>query len=280
MSLVHIGVIASSFNAGGSLTPWAISTALRTGDTYSTSEGFVTSVRVKPDGTELYYHAGGTTDQIIQRNISTPWDLTTVSGTATTLSVGTQDSFGTSFWFRPDGTQLFYIGEGTDSLYSYTMSTPWDINTATFDSASGSLTGVGTPASLYIDPTGAYVFVNDGTTVYSFEMTTPWDVTTLTTRSLTFNTSEAAGDTYKSVFFKTDGTKLYVQVTRDESTTHIYQYGLSVAWDVSTASTLEEQYDRPSSPFFLGEEMFINPDTGTEMVILGGGGTIEYYDIG
>lgn len=37
-------------------------------------------------------------------------------------------------FFSPDGLQMFVVGDTYDTVYSYTLGTPWDITMAVYDS--------------------------------------------------------------------------------------------------------------------------------------------------
>lgn len=282
MRLVNIGVAASSFKASVSASSaWSVSSAtLDSGNEYFLPEGFLESLRIKPDGTEIYYLSSGSNDNIYQRTLSTSWDLTT-AGTASSFNVSGQDSFGKTFWINDTGTRMYFSGESSDQIFSYTLSTAWDISTASFDLLTGDLVALAgaNPRSIYIDTSETYVFVTaSNNTIYAFEMTTPGDISTISFRNQTFNVEQNAGDIYHSLYFKTDGTKLYVQVQRNESTSFIYQYALSTAWDITT-HTFEESFERTTNDTFrLINSMFINPTNGTEMVLLASG-VAEKYDL-
>ena len=117
-------------------TAWDLSTIPNTGST-SYNTGFsVTSIRgltFKSDGTKVYF----TLDNgfIIERNLSTAWDISSASGSAS-LNVGS-GTF-SNLYFNADGTKT-YFGKD-DTIYQYNLSTAWDVTSAT---AGTSLGGTG-----------------------------------------------------------------------------------------------------------------------------------------
>lgn len=282
MILVRQGIIASSLpDSGGTITEtWNISTAsIDSGNTYDPAASFIESGRMRAGGSDIYYLSSGSTDSIIQRSLGTDYDLTTVDLVGNTLDISNEDSFGKAFVFNANGSTLYMTGEG-GQVHSYTLSTNWAISSATYDNAAASLSALGgsPPNDIYVDGNESNVFVLTTTDLYSFQMTAAGDITTLAFQSKTFNTLEDPGDVYRAMWFKPDGTKMYIGVTRNESTSHIYQYALSTVWDTDTAS-LEQSYNIPTDSYRQIGSMYIDPLSGADMV-LWNSPNFEYYTIG
>jgi len=123
------------------------------------------------DGTKLYI-MGGTNDTVYQYTLSTPWDISTGSYASKSLSVTSQDSDPRELAFSPDGIKLYVMGGTNDTVYQYTLSTPWDISTGSYASKSMSVSSQDTtPSGLAFSPDGNKLYitgiVND--TVYQYE---------------------------------------------------------------------------------------------------------------
>ena len=84
--------------------------------------------------------------------------------------------------FNADGTKMFAIGTTNDSVYAYTLSTAFDVSTASYDSVSFSV------ASQELTPRGI-VFKTDGSKLYVLGDTAD-TVFQYTTTSQGFTTSE------------------------------------------------------------------------------------------
>ena len=114
------------------------------------------------------------------------------------------------------------------------MSTAWDASTATYDSKTLS-TGGGTDASFYLTSDGTKLFVstNTGSIVKEYTLSTEWDISTASFDQQKAFTTEIASGNLDGLFFKEDGTKLFLL---SESLRFVYQYTLSTAWDISTAT--------------------------------------------
>ena len=78
--------------------------------------------------------------------------------------------------FKPDGTKMYMVGNTTDRVYQYTLSTPWNLATATYDTVSFLLSGQDTaPVGLAFKPDGTkmYVLGNTNDRVYQYTLTDP-----------------------------------------------------------------------------------------------------------
>jgi sugar lactone lactonase YvrE len=145
-------------------TPWDI--GLRGGLGFRdvrSYDGVPTAVEFKPDGTRMYF-TGLVTDSIYQYDLATPWDVPFASsGTPTAFSVAANTTDVAAIRFKPDGTKMYLINDPTssssESVDEYTLSTAWDVTTATFTQR---FTGLGLNSRL---ARGIY-FKDDGLTFY------------------------------------------------------------------------------------------------------------------
>ena len=162
---------------------WDISTASNVAIANTLAQtGVSTDLFFKPDGT-AFYLLDDTLDTVFQYTVATPWDITTASYATKSFSVGTQDTTPNALAFKPDGTEMYVLGQINDTIYKYTLSTPWDVTTATYASVSfsiGSQEGTGT--GLVFDTTGTnfYVVGSTGDNIYQWSMSSPWNITTAT----------------------------------------------------------------------------------------------------
>jgi len=137
----------------------------------NTVDASITGLYFKPDGTKMYL-TGSIYDNVVECSMTTPWDTrTATSGYINILHEnddvlisengsdyimneeskffafnGTDDTVN-SISISSDGGRMFVTGTTTDKIYGYTLSTAWDIETATlvgeFDNTPGtSPTGI------------------------------------------------------------------------------------------------------------------------------------------
>ena len=126
-------------------------------DSYTNDRAW--GVSFKPDGTKMFISDDGG-DDIRQFTLSTPFDLSTISSydSSTDLYVGSQDNETRGHAFNGDGTKLFVVGNQHDRLYSYNLTTAYDLSTASYDTYK-------TLSSQSNNPSGIK-FNNDGSKMY------------------------------------------------------------------------------------------------------------------
>ena len=196
------------------------------------------------------------------------YDLAGASYDSVSFSVSSQESSPLGLFFKSDGTTFYAVGSSSDTVYQYTLSTAWDIATASYASKSVSVSAANTsPCSLFFKPDGTKMYVAgfDGDAdVNEYDLSTAWDVSTATYLqrvSVDTRNSQPTG-----LFFNTDGTKMF---TCGQGTDVVSEFSLSTAWSVSTASysqnfsfTSQTIYPRGLSFKSDGTKMYITSYLG------------------
>jgi DNA-binding beta-propeller fold protein YncE len=272
-----IGFIGDYVNEYDLSTAWDVTSASYLQNfSVSAQEIQPQSVFFKPDGTKMYV-IGSFGDDVNEYDLSTAWDITTASYLQN-FSIAAQEASPQSIFFKPDGSKMYVIGDTGDAVFSYTLSTAWDVSTASFDFPTEGYFSVAAqeinPQSIFFKPDGLkmYVLGSTGDDVNEYDLSTAWDIATT---SYLQNFSVAAQETFPTgIFFKPDGTKMYViGVAGDD----VNEYDLSTAWDVTSASYLQNfsvaaQETAPSGIFF-------KPD-GTKMYVTGyAGDAVNEYNL-
>jgi len=152
--------------------------------------------------------------------------------------------------FKPDGTIMYVTNREkntvslVDSVIQYSLSTPFDISTATLTSST-TLTNIDKPHAIHFKPDGKvmYVIDNGSLTVEQYNLTTAWDTSSLVYDN---NFTVSNENQLRSLAFKYDGTKMYVTGAETEV---IQQFTLSVPWDVTSATK-----DSTESPSLSAKE--------------------------
>ena len=219
-------------------------------------------VQFKPDGTVM--HTYDYFDKTwYQYTLSTAFDITSTNSSPITFNLGISD-FIFSAYFSPDGTKMYYYDNGV--FKQRTMSTAFDISTAGSETSSNYKFFIGQPSAVQSSPDGTKFYFSDlDRGIYQTVAGTASDVTTAS-----FDATKIyrrTGDAfYYSLFFKTDGTKMYYIHTGEDK---IKEVDLSVAWDIASGNddaTLAELdiSAKDTSPY----GMYIKPD-GTELYVMG-----------
>ena len=156
-----------------------------------------------------------------------------------TLSAYAEQKTGVAYreglFFKPDGTAMYTSDDsgGSARVQQFALSTAWDVSTATAGSTYAP-TENGRADGIFIKPDGLSLFVAANTSVHEYSLSTAWDVSTASYASKNKNlSSEVGSNSAKGVHFKADGTKMLIA---DGQGNRIWQYTLSTAWDISTAS--------------------------------------------
>lgn len=207
----------------------------------SSQETAPNNIAFNDDGTSMYI-IGSATDAIYQYTLSTAWDLSTASYASKSFSTG-DDNTPRDFTFNNDGTKIYYVGSTSDTVYQYSLSTAYDISTASTDNKSLSVSSqAGTPTGVELKSDGTKLYISDGGSdaIYQYSLSTAFDVSTGSYDSVSFSFSSQGTNT-QSIFFSPDGTSLFVCDTASSNDT-VYKYSLSTAWDVSTLSYANESF--------------------------------------
>ena len=193
-------------------TAWDISTA--TYDSVSLSAAGGLSIVFKTDGTKLYV-IYGSGDTLYSYSLSTAWDLSTASATGNTFVFTSQEGQPKGVAFSSTGANMYMVGQDNDTVYEYSLSTPWDISTASYTSLSFSINSQeSNPAALTFNPSGSkmYAVGQTNNTVYQYNTVTPATITydpDLQWSGGTAPTSPAIGETDVVTFNTRDGGSTY-----------------------------------------------------------------------
>jgi len=177
------------------------------------------SLSFKTDGTKFYVVSTGN-DTVFQYSLSTAWDLSTASYDSVSFSVSSQGNEPYGLTFKYDGTKMYISDLGNDFIYQYTLSTAWDLSTASYDSVSLDVSSYANISTVIFSPDGTQLIASSITnqSIVSWSLSTAWDITTATFESEFSNLAESNP---RGLYWKDDGTKLYVS---DNNVDKIYQY--------------------------------------------------------
>ena len=218
------------------------------------------SVFFKTDGTKMYI-CGQNGDDVNEYDLSTAWDVETASLNQT-QSVNSEDSTPHSIFFKSDGTAFYMSGSTDDEVNQYSLSTPWDVSTLSFDQNFSVSANETNPEGLDFktDGTKMYICGNGSDSVHEYDLSTAWDISTASfNQSFSVNT-EIVNPT--EIRFESNGDKMFVLGRGTLLSDAVYEYALSTSWDISTASyskKLNVPDNTPTGLFFKpdGEKMYV-----------------------
>ena len=211
-------------------TPWDISTETFNDvmDITSLSGGSETAPQdmyMRSDGRKVYV-AGFTLDEVHEYDLSTAWDITTLTHT-NSFDFSAQTTDGAGITMSPDGRQLYVADFTTSIVYSYTLATAWDTSTAFLNTSidlSSDSSNIGALAS---NDAGTVFYVGNHDTydVDEYRLDVPWDISTMRF-SASYYTVGDGGNNITGLYLRPDQQKLYV--TAEGSTEDIMEYDLGL----------------------------------------------------
>lgn len=249
-------------------TPGDPSTATDSGNSLSFPDGNefeYMDTAFSSDGTRMYicFWTGSSTiyQPVEQYNLSTAWDVSTAVPKVKKFYVGSQEANPTGVYVKPDGTKMYVVGTAGDDINEYNLSTAYDVSTAAYNQNFSVSAQETTPSGVEFKPDGTkmYVVGTTGDDINEYNLTTAWDISTASyNQNFSVSGQESSPS---SVRFKSDGTKMFVCGSSGDD---VNEYNLSTAWDVSTASYVQN--------FATGETNQIGlafSDDGTKMYTCG-----------
>ena len=199
-----------------------------------------TIFRFKSDGTRCWIGDVGS-DSIHQYDLSTAWDLST-SSYDTSFSVAAQETQPRDIAFSNDGTRMFMLGSGVEAIFQYSLSTAFDVGTASYDNSSFSSwpSSSEEPTSIRFNDDGTKVYVADYNVdvVWQFSLSTAYTLSGISYDNKSITSLNTYGGQVSGLYFTPTGDKLYISFTEasGSSVGGVFQFNLSTAFDISTAS--------------------------------------------
>ena len=231
----------------------------------TSQEQYPVEITFNDDGSKMYV-MGLFSRNIYQYSLSTEFDVSTASYDSVSFSVGSQLSQAGAFVFNNNGTKLYATGEGGDAIFQYSLSTAYDISTASYDSVTLDVSPQEAgPNAIEISTDGTKMYIvgwqND--TVFQYTLTSAFDLSTASYANKSFSvaTQESAP---LGLRFNPDGTRMYITGYSNDK---VRQYTLSTAYDVSTASydsvdfSVNSQESNPHAMVFKND--------GSKLYVLG-----------
>lgn len=212
---------STSFNLYELSTPYDVTT-MKQKYALDTSTGSVRGLAFGNNGYTLYQSNGAS--DVYQYDLDVAYDLKTATYNSKYLDVSSQDNNAYDIKMKPDGTELYVVTYSNDRVYQYTLSTPWDISTASYaghvmslNSWDSNLTGFA------ISEGGKTVYVCGVVTdsIRKYNLSNQWDLSPYTYDS----EWSAPGITNPySLCLQRDEEKIYLYINNGST---LYQYNLN-----------------------------------------------------
>jgi hypothetical protein len=164
------------------------------------------------DGTKMYVIGRGNAAVVYQYTLSTGFDLSTASYDNVSFSVAGQDGNPTGLFLNPDGNKMYIVGYNSDTAHQYTLSTGFDLGTASYDSVSFSVADQeAAPQGLVFNSDGTKMYVMGSVSgrVHQYTLSTGFDLSTASYDSVSFSVAGQDGNP-QGLSFSNDGSKMYI----------------------------------------------------------------------
>jgi len=231
------------------------------------------SLTFNSDGTKMFV-LGRDGGDINEYTLGVAYDVSTAmfAGDVERFSVAAQDINPVSLAFNNDGTKMFVMGAEDDDINEYTLGVAYDVSTAIY---TGEVENFSVGAQ-QTQPT-SLVFSNDGLKMFVMGRDAGFFIHEYTL-GITFDVSTAvyAGDSERfsvqfqdaapfSLAFNSDGTKMFMLGGAGDD---IYEYRLSVAFDVSAAVYTRNENFSVTAQDTQPTSLAFNSD-GTKFFVIG-----------
>ena len=153
--------------------------------------------------------------------------------------ISSEDTNSRGITFNHDGTKMYVTGTSGSEINEYTLTTAFDVSTASYRDRFA----VGhAPMSVKFNDDGTKMFTISTGGVKEFLLNTAFDITTAangSTPETTYSVSSQDGNPF-GLDFNNDGTKMFMT---GNNTDFIYEYSLSVGFDLSSTVTYVRSLD-------------------------------------
>ena len=144
------------------------------------------------------------------------------------FSVAAQDDFPEAIAFNTDGTKMFVVGAIDDDVNEYTLSTGFDVSTASYTQRLTIESLESNPEDIVFNTDGTKMFVLSSFYVNEYTLSTGFDITSTVTFVDSFNVAPQEVNPF-GLAFNTDGTKMFVLGMGGD----VDEYALSNGFDLN-----------------------------------------------
>lgn len=225
------------------------------------------------DGTKVFVLGRGVDGIIYEYNLSTPYKIQSMSFTGSSLDVANGVNTGiTSLTFDPSGTKLFMVEFNRKIFIEYSLSSAFDLSTATFVNSYSTLNIPVTAFSFSADGAKIFILTNSANRLYQYTLSAPYTLGSLSSQVF-FNTGIGVPIGFD---FNHDGSKIFII---GRSGRQIRQHTLSAAYDISVIQ-FEQQYNISATIAEVATIAFNNDGTRLYALNTGTDKSIFQFNIG
>jgi len=152
-------------DAGNDVNEYSLSTAFDVSTAsyvtrISVAETNPSGMSFNNDGTKMFI-IGYNSDYVLEYDLTTAFDVSSAvyAGSAERFYVGTQETFPHGLTFNNDGTKMYVIGYTGDDVNEYSLSTAFDVSTASYTQLFSVVSQESYPQGITFNNDGTKMFV-------------------------------------------------------------------------------------------------------------------------
>lgn len=209
------------------------------------------------DGLKMYI-VGANADTVYQYPLTIAWDLSTAGATNGNKNISADLTISTGLSFSATGNYMYVVGRGNDTVFQYTLSTPWSVSSAGSSTGSKLVSGDDTyPSAVSFSSDGLKMYVGGNTTdaIYQYTLSSAWLVSTAGASTKSYDTSRYTTGPF-GIVFNDDGTKMYIAGNGEAS---VFEFSLVPVVKPVNSTNLTDAADTTQQ---IGSGTFVTPNAG------------------
>ena len=226
------------------------------------------------DNGNKMYLVGAQADFVAQYALSTPYDYSSRGPLEDAFRVNGEETSAQDVEFNDDGTRMYIVGNAGDDITEYSLSSAWNVSSATFtdtfDAQAAIVTFLGsggdqlTGMSFNNDGSKLYVLDRRSDDVFEFDLSTNYDVSTA--GAVVNNLPVSGENNGRDISFNDDGSEIYVIGAQGDD---INVFPLPSAYDLSSfVTSTNTNFTLPGSVENVPQALLID-DAGTTFWVAG-----------
>ncbi len=199
--------------------------------------------------------------------LGTGWDISSPSYDNKSFAFTVQEANPRAMSFNDDGTKMYVTGFANDTVYQYSLSTAYDVSTASYDSVSFVINQDNSPRGMYIGSSGTKMFIMGGAgdALYQYTLSSAYDMSSASYDSVGFSVNIQENQPY-GVTFRPDGSTFYVV---GQGSNNVNQYNTGSTWNLTGSSYASKSFTPGGEISSLSDIEFSSD--GTKMFLVGEG---------
>ena len=185
---------------------------------------------------EKMFLVGYDGDDVNEFTLTGPYCIATLSF-VDSFDVSTQTGSPTDLAFNKAGDKMYVMSATEEEVWEYELSVAWDVSSASLTDSFDLSTEDSQPRGIEFSKSGKIMFIlgSGGDEVNQYDLSIAWDVSTASASC--HPCFEISEDTeLEGLAFNKAGDKMFITGFTNDN---VYEYKLSVPWDVSSASFVD-----------------------------------------